>query len=290
MNPERRARYHAAASGPDIAAFIDAFELRGNRPVSVENYENDLARLPEMFPDLPLGRVTDAELAQVFRTSRRTRRIAENPMDYFEPPRREPRKRYDIFSDAETDALLDLPVLDSAPLALLFDAGLRRDELRNMRLRHCDPAGGLVKVLNGKGGKDREIPMPVRLRNRLADAQILEGLDLDDYLLYGSVGNAQRRRLRRDRVVGEATFVRWWYRCLDTAGVRSLNAAGVRHRNPHLARHTFATRWRRLGLDPDYLAYILGHESVRTTIDTYVHTDIQDVAREMRRLDPALFV
>src|SRR5262245_4477748 len=77
MNPDRRAHYQAAASGPDIAAFIDAFELQGNRPVSVENYENDLARLPEMFPDLPLDKVTDAELAQVFRTfpqaGRRTR-------------------------------------------------------------------------------------------------------------------------------------------------------------------------------------------------------------------------
>src|SRR5262245_30437123 len=207
MNPDRRARYQATASGPDIAAFIDAFELRGNRPVSVENYENDLARLPEMFPHLPLDRVTDAELAQVFRTfpqagrrtrvakyntlfkwARRTRRIVENPMDYFEPQRRKPRPVYDIFSDAETDALLELPAIDSAPLALLFDAGLRRDDLRNMQLRHCDPAGGFVKVLNGKGGKDREIPMPIRLSNRLADAQILEGLDPDDYLLYGSVG------------------------------------------------------------------------------------------------------
>ena len=300
MNPERRARYLAAKSGPDIAAFIAAFELRGNRPVSVENYENDLARLPEMFPDLALNEVTDAELALVFRTfppkgrrprvskynalfkwARRTRRIVENPMDYFEPQRRQPRKQYDIFTDAETDALLELPVLDSAPLALLFDAGLRRDDLRNMRFRHCDPAGDHVKVLNGKGGKDREIPIVTRLRTRLADAQILEGLDPDDYLLYGSVGYAQRRRLRRDRVVGEATFARWWRRCLDTAGVR--------YRNPHMARHTFATRWRRLGLDPDYLAAILGHESVRTTIDTYVHTDIADVAKAMRILDPALF-
>src|SRR5215831_16400539 len=68
MNPDRRARYQAAASGPDIAAFIDYFQYRGNRPVSVENYENDLARLPEMFPDLLLGQVTDAELARVFAT------------------------------------------------------------------------------------------------------------------------------------------------------------------------------------------------------------------------------
>jgi integrase len=73
----------------------------------------------------------------------------------------------------------------------------------------------------------------------------------------------------------------WWRRCLDTAGVR--------YRNPHMARHTFATRWRRLGLEPDYLQEILGHESVRTTIDTYVHTDIADVAQAMRVLEPAVF-
>jgi integrase len=301
MNPERRARYQACASGPDIAAFIDAFELRGRRPVSVENYENDLARLPEMFPKLPLGQVTDVELAQVFRTfpikgrrprvakfntffkwARRTRRIGDNPMDMFDPIPRQPRKRYDIFNDAETQAVLELDVVDAAPAALLFDAGLRRDELHNMTLKHCNPNGdGFVTVINGKGGKDRIIPMTNRLRHRLTDLALLDGLDLDDHILGASWGNEWRRRIRRDRPVGEATFVRWWRRCLDTAGVR--------YRNPHMARHTFATRWRRLGLEPDYLQEILGHESVRTTIDTYVHTDIADVAQAMRVLEPAVF-
>src|SRR5262249_49662492 len=196
MNPDRRARYQACASGPDIAAFIDAFELRGMQPTSVENYENDLARLPEMFPDLPLDQVTDAELAQLFRTfpikgrrprvakfytffkwARRTRRIVDNPMDMFDPIPRQPRKQYDIFSDAETQALLELDTVDAAPLALLFDAGLRRDEFRAMTLRHCNPTGdGFVNVINGKGGKHRQIPMTNRLRHRLTDLSILDGL------------------------------------------------------------------------------------------------------------------
>jgi integrase len=139
------------------------------------------------------------------------------------------------------------------------------------------------------GDSRRQIPMTNRLRHRLTDLSILDGLDLDDHILGASWGNEWRRRIRRDRPIGEATFCRWWYRCLDTAGVRSTDANGERHRNPHLARHTFATRWRQRGLEPDYLQAILGHESVRTTIDIYVHTDIVDVAQAMRVLEPAVF-
>jgi integrase/recombinase XerD len=296
--------YQATKAGPDVAAFLAAFELKGRNPY---HYESDLARMCLMYPDLPLAEITDAELAQVFRTfppkgrrervakyrsfyrwARMTRRVAENPMDYLENPKRQPKAVYDIFTDAETELLLELPTVDAAPLALLFDAGLRRNELRDMTLRRCDPTGDYVNVIEGKGGKDRQIPLTARLRHLLADLQILEGVNPDDRILGGSWGNLQRRRTRRDHPVGDATFYRWWYRCLDTAGVRASDERGDK-RNPHVARHTFATRWRRLGLDPDYLAYILGHESVRTTIDTYVHTDIQDVARTMRTLEPKVF-
>ena len=45
--------------------------------------------------------------------------------------------------------------------------------------------------------------------------------------------------ISRVKPIGEGTFHRWWERCLD--------AAGVRYRNAHVARHTFATRWLRRG-------------------------------------------
>jgi integrase len=98
----------------------------------------------------------------------------------------------------------------------------------------------------------------------------------------------QARRDRRQRgielavgiqSIGEGTFARWWARCLADANVR--------YRNPHVARHTFATTWRRRGLDLDEIQLLLGHESIRTTSDLYVHTRLEHVKRRMLHLTRA---
>jgi hypothetical protein len=59
-----------------------------------------------------------------------------------------------------------------------------------------------------------------------------------------STGVRERRHVEalRDKPIGEGTFSRWWRRCLDDAGVP--------YRNPHTARHTFATRGAAAGSPP----------------------------------------
>jgi integrase len=51
-----------------------------------------------------------------------------------------------------------------------------------------------------------------------------------------------------------------------------------------MTRHTFATRWRQRGLEMEEIQLLLGHESIRTTSDTYVQTDLIGVAAHMREL------
>ncbi len=172
--------------------------------------------------------------------------------------RRQPRRRPEVFTDAEVDALFSLDVVDSAPLALLFDAGLRRHDAQTIQLRHCSPSSGMVKVIDGKGGKDRIIPMK-------------------DHLFYRVYANAVTSKRLRDKPIGEGTFSRWWRRCLDEAGVT--------YRNPHTARHTFATTWRRRGLSADDLSILLGHASVRTTSDLYVQIEVSEIAERMALIE-----
>lgn len=295
-DPLRDTAYKRARLGPDVAAFLAWLELGGASPVTVDDYERALAVACRMYPRTSIGEFTDTQLAQVFKRfpvksrrtrvapyktffkwARQTRRIGENPMELLPTIKRQPRKQHDIFSDAEIDLLLELPIIDAAPLGLLFDAGLRRSEAQRILLRHCPP-GGRVKVLSGKGGKDRVIPQSARLAQLLADLEILEGLKADDYVWYGVRANGQgARRVLRQSPIGEGTFARWWRRCLDEAGVR--------YRNPHEARHTFAVRWRRRGLAVDDLQILMGHESARTTIDEYGGIDPSEIEVRMALIE-----
>ena len=52
---------------------------------------------------------------------------------------------------------------------------------------------------------------------------------------------------------------------------RRLKNAGLRYRKFHDLRHTFATQCIESGIDVKALSEILGHSSVKITMDKYVH-------------------
>jgi integrase len=132
--------------------------------------------------------------------------------------------------------------------------------------------------VSGKGSKDRIVPMTERLTQTLADLALIEGLNPVDYLWYSRPGGGPR--INREKPIGEASFARWWRRCLKDAKIR--------YRRPHSTRHTFATNWRRRGLAIDEIQILLGHASISTTSDLYVHTNVQDVARRMALIEAGL--
>lgn len=288
--------YRNARLGPDVAAFLSWFELGGASPISIDNYERALAVMCRMYPLTPISEVTDGQLAQVFKRfparsrrvrvapyrtffkwARQTRRVQENPMELLPLIRKQPRRRPEVFTDAEVETLIALPVVDAACMGLLFDAGLRRAECQGMRLRHCLPSSGSVKVVSGKGNKDRVIVMPARLQSLLADLELLERVEPDEYVFYKVFANATVSRRVRNQPVGEGTFSRWWRRCLDEAGVK--------YRNPHVARHTYATTWRRRGLAIEDIAVMMGHTDPRTTISLYTQIEVADVAARMAAIE-----
>ena len=251
-----------------------------------------------MHPQKPIAEITDGDIAHClrafspkqrrvraaamqsfFKWAIKTRRVDRNPMDLLPAIKAQPQPVIDVFTDAEVEALLNLELVDAAALAVLFEAGLRKAEARHLQVKHCVPEVGRLVVREGKGRKDRIVPMSERLNGLVAELVLLEGLGNDDHILYGVKANAASRRLLRRTPIGEGTFHRWWGRCLEEAGVR--------YRNPHTARHTFATAWRKRGLSVDELQILLGHASVATTGDLYVHIEVEDVARHMAEIEAA---
>lgn len=67
-----------------------------------------------------------------------------------------------------------------------------------------------------------------------------------------------------------------------------LRQSGVEKTNFHALRHTFATRCIEMGFDSKSLSEILGHSSVKVTLDKYVHSSLRQKRENMALLTPAV--
>lgn len=63
-----------------------------------------------------------------------------------------------------------------------------------------------------------------------------------------------------------------------------LKRIGVPYRNFHALRHTFATECIKSGVDVKTLSELLGHSSVKITLDRYVHSDMQLKKQQLEKL------
>jgi integrase len=287
FDPTRDKRYQQTRLGRDVADFLAWLELGGAASRTLDQYERDLSRGCLMFPEKAIGEWTDAELLHVaksfkpaerrvrvaawrsfFRWARIAKRIGENPTETLPAIKRTPQRVIDVFSDEEIGVLCELPIRDGALMQLLFDVGLRKGEARHLRLMHVADD---VRILRGKGGKDRVVPATALVTQRVNELAILDGLSARDHLWYTRPGGGGV--IARERPIGEGSFDRWWRRCLEQAEIR--------YRNPHVARHSFATRWLRRGGRITTLSSAMGHASLATTFDLYGHLDTRDLVADL---------
>ena len=65
-------------------------------------------------------------------------------------------------------------------------------------------------------------------------------------------------------------------KCMEDCGIKDVNF--------HALRHTFATRCIEAGFDIKTLSEILGHSSVKITLDKYVHSSLELKRINMEKL------
>lgn len=63
---------------------------------------------------------------------------------------------------------------------------------------------------------------------------------------------------------------------------------GIKHISMHILRHTFATRCMEGGMKPKILQVILGHADIKTTMNLYVHTTIEEKRKEIDLVENVL--
>lgn len=82
---------------------------------------------------------------------------------------------------------------------------------------------------------------------------------------------------RKGKYVEPRTMQNHFKKCLDEAGIDDANF--------HALRHTFATRCIETGCDAKTLSELLGHSSVKITLDKYVHSSLEQKRKNISKLN-----
>jgi len=190
-----------------------------------------------------------------------------NMSTYIEVPRREKKisrnflKRDEItklFKQVDTNTVLGF--MDHTIFEILYSTGMRVGELCSLKTSDVDPENGTLFIKEGKGGKDRIVPLTEiaikylelyleNVRRRIlgmAERITVKKVDTD-YLFLGVHG----------KKIDEAFLTRLI--------IHYLADAGLKKRSAHAFRYSCATHMLENGADIRYIGELLGHRDLNTT-------------------------
>jgi integrase/recombinase XerD len=246
------------ALAPVTGTFLESYQRhlfdyrkKDGRPLAVASQHSRLAHLKAWFKWL-----------------HRRNYIPNDPASELELPRMS-YKLPSVFNQEEAELVLRQPrvqkstgLRDRAILEMLYSTGMRRVELLHLRLYDVDKKHGLVNIREGKGKRDRIVPVGERalfwLERYLAEARPKFARYPDSSVVFLSTA-------------GEAlspNHLSWLAR-------RYVRAAQIGKSGAcHIFRHTMATLMLEGGADIRYIQAMLGHVRLDTT-KIYTHVSIR---------------
>ena len=215
-----------------------------------------------------------------FRWCSRKNHISANPASDIEYPRLG-RSLPDFFTAGELERIFSVPdvntpegIRDRALLELLYSTGLRRSEAAHLTLMDVERGRGVLRVVKGKGSKDRYVPLGNRawlwLDRYLREVRPRWSIDAGDYSLFF---NANQTAMTPNQVTSRTG------RIVVKAG---LSGRGSCHR----FRHTFATHLLENGCDLRLIQGMLGHAGMEMTA-RYTQVSIKQLCAAHGAFHPA---
>ena len=220
-------------------------------------------------------------LQMLFRWAVKKHRLPANPasdLDYPRPIKRLP----DVLTMEEAEKVLAVPdtgtplgLRDRAILELLYSTGMRRMECCNLRRDDVDHRHGLVRINQGKGKKDRIVPVGARALDWLARYETRAR----PFLGPASPDEPRLFLARSGRPLGRGA--------LTVIARNHLRAAGIEKAGScHIFRHTMATAMHAGGCDVRVIQELLGHAKLDTTA-LYTHVGVAHLKAAHAAFHPA---
>jgi site-specific recombinase XerD len=155
-------------------------------------------------------------------------------------------------------------------LMVLYATGVRRAELAELKLNDIDSKLMVVHIREGKGQRDRDLPMTPKLLEALRDYWRWSRSKI--YLF-----PSPYRTGGEEHPISPKTV---YLACREAA-----ERAGLTKRiGPHTLRHTFATQHLDSGTDLRTIQYLLGHSSLKHTV-VYLHLSQRHMRAATNPLD-----
>jgi site-specific recombinase XerD len=272
-----------------LKRLTDFLSAKAYSPRTVRNYVQEIRFIFAYFNDVAPAALTQEHIVQYLNFIKREhgvgrdkcRMVAQScsfffkhilPTPYIIPNALYPRKEFrlpDILSVEQMDLLLSKisNIKHKAIIALLYGTGLRLGELRFLKMCDIHRADFTIKVVAGKGNKDRFTILPKSILDLLEGYYRLHRPKV--YLFEGQkVGVAMNDRSIQHAIrhaMIEAGFEKYKY-------------------SAHSLRHSFATHLLDSGSDIHTIKELLGHSKIETTM-IYLHLTRQKREKIVSPLD-----
>lgn len=273
---ENYSKNSITAYGTDIDKYLDYFDKQN---LSIANIDISDMRsyIIHLNEKLQLSQITIKRQISTVKSFMkwliRFNHLESTPSDLIKI-KRVPRHLPFITSEEDMAILLDQPdpkleseiwlwKRDKAMFEILYSSGLRVSELINLKLHDVNTNTRLVRVLGGKGGRDRNVPLGSKACDAITvwlDYRIKKNPD-NDFLFVNHYGRHLTTRQVRNRVNVQAA------RC----GIKE-------HMHPHLFRHCFATHLLSASQDIRGVQEMLGHADINST-EIYTQVDFNTLAK-----------
>ena len=262
------------------------------RPI-LESYQSWLYRTRKKANGKPLSVGTQRSrltaLRAFFKWLCRQNHLIHNPASELILPREEKRLPQEPFSVQQINQICAVPDLkdplgqrDRAILETLYSTAIRRIELVRLQIEDLNPERKTLQVRQGKGNKDRVVPVGERA---------LQWLERYLDQVRPQLAINQRERALFLSATGTAlhtgSLSRMVTKMIEKADIgRTQTGTGTRTGSCHLFRHSCATHMLENGADIRFIQQLLGHASLETT-QIYTEVSIQQLQEVHARTHPA---